>query len=211
MRRSGLKEIFFATVAAAATVEAARSRYNLDFCSHQSNSWTPRYILRVVSTITGGSLSEDGIDGPDRNSESDLVAISPVDTGSTGKKARQSLQDQANSGSNSNRMPSIFLQPEEQYLDKYSACLAATEGLRKLRDSAIESSRNSKGNKLEGVKALICGPDTNTNDPDYQQACAEYLMNSSKVIRALGLSVAQFNRIGREVSADTLLKEKVRK
>lgn len=27
-----------------------------------------------------------------------------------------------------NRMPSIFLKPEENYLDKYAACLAATEG-----------------------------------------------------------------------------------
>ena len=157
---------------------------------------------KLISGLSGGASTLGD------EFERDLVPVPPLDTDSTGKRARQALQDQANSEVFSNRMPSLFMLPEEQYLDKYAACLAATEGLRKLRDSKIEASRNT-GNKKNSLKGLICGPSTDTNDPDYQQACAEYLMNSSKIIRALGLSVGQFNRIGREVGGDPLLKEKV--
>lgn len=45
---------------------------------------------------------------------------------------------------------------------------------------------------------------------EYKRACAEYVLNSSKVVKALGLSVSQFNQLGREVKKNKLLKEKVR-
>jgi hypothetical protein len=127
----------------------------------------------------------------------------------------------ANGGSSSssstyNRMPSLFLKPEEQYLDKYAACLAATEGLRKLRDSAVASSSSSTTTTTTPIRRAIrkflpnSGKDMDLQSELYRQACSEYALNSSKVIRALGLTVAQFNQIGRQVSSDPALKEKVR-
>ena len=38
----------------------------------------------------------------------------------------------------------------------------------------------------------------------------EYARNSAKVLRALGMSVAQFNHIGHQLARDDRLKEKVR-
>ena len=52
--------------------------------------------------------------------------------------------------------------------------------------------------------------DEHTAEEEYKRACAEYVLNSSKAINALGLSVTQFNQLGREVSKDKSLKEKVR-
>lgn len=118
-------------------------------------------------------------------------------------------------GSSYNRMPSLFLKPEEQYLDKYAACLAATEGLRKLRDSALASSSYATGTAATPIHRAIrkflpnSGKDVDLQSDLYRQACSEYALNSSKVIRALGLTVAQFNQIGRQVSSDPALKEKV--
>ncbi len=45
---------------------------------------------------------------------------------------------------------------------------------------------------------------------EYKRACAEYVLNSTKVIKALGLSVSQFNQLGREIKKNGPLKEKVR-
>jgi len=42
-----------------------------------------------------------------------------------------------------------------------------------------------------------------------KQVAAQYVLNSSKIIRALGLSVAQFNQLGREINSNEDLKEKV--
>lgn len=103
----------------------------------------------------------------------------------------------------SNRMPSLFMKPEEQYLDKYAACLAATEGLRKLRDSAITGTHPAIRH------FFLPNSKKDSQQERHRQACSEYVLNSNKVIRALGLSVAQFNQIGRLVSADPVLKEKV--
>jgi hypothetical protein len=148
--------------------------------------------------------------------------LSPSSTASSLSTAGGTASATANgvsssSSSSYNRMPSLFLKPEEQYLDKYAACLAATEGLRKLRDSAVASSSSSTTtttatpiHRANRKFLPNSGKDMDLQSELYRQACSEYALNSSKVIRALGLTVAQFNQIGRQVSSDPALKEKVR-
>ena len=94
------------------------------------------------------------------------------------------------------RMPSLFSEEEETY-DRYAACLAATEGLRRLRDRDIVE-------EVQGIR-----------DPDEaaqkrRQIAAQYVQNSGKVLRALGMSVTKFNELGKEINQDLKLKEKVR-
>jgi hypothetical protein len=95
------------------------------------------------------------------------------------------------------RMPSLFT-PEEGVYDKYAACLAATEGLRRLRDQdlAVELQR-------AGGASL---PSTNEGQ---QHISAQYVQNAGKVLHALGMSVSQFNDLGRQIAQDELLKGKV--
>ena len=96
-------------------------------------------------------------------------------------------------------MPSIFHIPEEQKYDRYAAALAVTEGLRRVRDAEIER-------QLSNAKKLK----KNNADAVKKNAESEFLLQSTKAVKALGLTVAQFNEIGREVLADTVLKERVR-
>jgi len=125
-------------------------------------------------------------------------------------------------------MPSIFTKDDERHYDTYSACLAATESLRRVRDSKI---KNKKGTAAASddksfqswksmLKSNIGGAGSGSsesgikNEPsgkeEFKRACAEYVLDSSKAINALGLSVTQFNQLGREVSKNKDLKEKVR-
>ncbi|KAL7480713.1 hypothetical protein ACHAW6_006382 [Cyclotella cf. meneghiniana] len=96
------------------------------------------------------------------------------------------------------KMPSIFHIPEEQKYDRYAAALAVTEGLRRVRDAEIER-------QLSNAKKLK----KNNADAVKTNAESEFLLQSTKAVKALGLTVAQFNEIGREVLADTVLKERV--
>jgi hypothetical protein len=91
-----------------------------------------------------------------------------------------------------NKMPSIF-RPEEEKYDRYSAALAVTEGLRRVRDAEIEK---RGGNKKK-------------NEEKKKNAESEFLLQTTKAVKALGLTVAQFNEIGREVLGDEVLKERV--
>lgn len=125
-------------------------------------------------------------------------------------------------------MPSIFTKDGEKHYDTYAACLAATESLRRVRDSKI---KNKKGTAAASddksfqswksmLKSNIGGAGSASsesgikNEPsgkeEFKRACAEYVLDSSKAINALGLSVTQFNQLGREVYKNKDLKEKVR-
>lgn len=88
-----------------------------------------------------------------------------------------------------NKMPSIFHQDEQKY-DRYAAALAVTEGLRRIRDAEVDRAGKKKGNKAKSAES-------------------EFLLQSTKAIKALGLTVAQFNEIGREVLSNEALKERV--
>lgn len=94
------------------------------------------------------------------------------------------------------RMPSMFA-PQESHYDRYAACLAATEGLRRIRDKALVKEGRNRPKKDELTERQ-------------SRIHAEYVMNSGKVLKAMGMSITQFNQLGREVSQDTGLKEKVR-
>ncbi len=91
-------------------------------------------------------------------------------------------------------MPSLF-GPEEAQFDRYAACLAATEGLRRIRDKKL------------GVRRFILGTDELTEAQ--KRVTSEYVLHASKVLEAMGMSVSQFNQLGRQVGSDRDLKEKV--
>ena len=93
-----------------------------------------------------------------------------------------------------NKMPTIFHEDEQKY-DRYAAALAVTEGLRRVRDAEVE--RIQKSNKKNKTKEAI------------KSAEGEFLLQSTKAVKALGLTVAQFNDIGREVLGENTLKERV--
>ena len=89
-------------------------------------------------------------------------------------------------------MPSLFNSDEAEYT-KFSACLAATEGLRRMRDQALMELKASSGS------------------PDRERKIADqYQANSGRVLRAMGMSVDRFNELGREISRDDKLKDRVR-
>jgi hypothetical protein len=100
------------------------------------------------------------------------------------------------------RMPSLFT-PEQGVYDKYAACLAATEGLRRLRDQELaqEVKRASAENTSTGGSVDV--------REAQQHVTAQYVQNAGKVLRALGMSINQFNELGREIAQDNTLKEKV--
>jgi hypothetical protein len=91
----------------------------------------------------------------------------------------------------SEAMPSLF-GPEEAQYDRYAACLAATEGLRRLRDKKLGRTR------MRGEPTI-----------EQKRASAEYVMNSSRILETMGMSVSQFNQLGRQVGDSAPLKEKV--
>ena len=91
------------------------------------------------------------------------------------------------------RMPSLF-PPDQIDYDRYAACLAATESLRRLRDKSMAEAKNLSGREATDEQKRIR---------------AEYVINSGKVLKAMGMSVSQFNQLGRQVNQDEVLKEKV--
>jgi len=99
-------------------------------------------------------------------------------------------------------MPCLFNLPEELPYDRYAACLAATEGLQRARDIEISSSTPPKRWALFGEKKKV-------KREEQERADAKYTINSEKVIEALGLTVEQFNQLGKEVMKDSLLNERV--
>jgi Domain of unknown function (DUF4168) len=103
-------------------------------------------------------------------------------------------------------MPSLF-PPEETVFDRYAACLAATEGLRRIRDRDLAEEVN-----LRGFGAS--SPSSSGGSSIYEaerQINLHYVQNSERVLRALGMSVNQFNDLGKQITQDEKLREKVRR
>jgi Domain of unknown function (DUF4168) len=120
------------------------------------------------------------------------------------------------------RMPCLFSEQEEIY-DRYAACLAATEGLRRMRDRDIIEQQESISaptatKQQPGAAASSGSGGSLVPDSARLQAVAEakhrittkYVQQSIKVLRALGMTVSQFNGLGRDIAKDEKLKEKVR-
>jgi len=97
---------------------------------------------------------------------------------------------------NVEKMPSVFTEESDKIYDKYAACLAATEGLRRVLQTTKEKYPFFSTKKQEQKDAL-------------QRAYKEYLEQSSEVITSLGLSVTEFNQLGKQVNNNSALKEKV--
>lgn len=90
--------------------------------------------------------------------------------------------------SGDSRMPSLFSAEEAEY-NRFAACLAATEGLRRMRDQALLERPGS---------------------PDEERKIADqYQANSGRVLRAMGMSIDRFNELGRQISMNDKLKDKV--
>ena len=104
-------------------------------------------------------------------------------------------------------MPSLF-SSEEEIFDRYAACLAATEGLRRIRDRDLaEELQKSQGDD-ESTSTL---DDFIAQQAKNRRKIAQaYIKNSGRVLRAMGMSVKQFNELGGEIAQDSKLKGKVR-
>lgn len=98
------------------------------------------------------------------------------------------------------KMPCLFNLPEELPYDRYAACLAATEGLRRARDVELSAMKKKGGFPFSKEK---------NQSEEEKRTDAKYVVNSGKVIRALGLTIPQFNQLGREVMQNPPLKERV--
>jgi len=83
-------------------------------------------------------------------------------------------------------IPSLFSEEDEGAMeyDAYAACLAATEGLRRIRDR----------------QRLV----------DPVAARRQFVRDSKTVLDTMGMTIEKFNSIGAHVASDEELKEKVR-
>lgn len=119
-------------------------------------------------------------------------------------------------GGRGDTMPSIFRIPSEEKYDRYAAALAVTEGLRRVRDAEIATAEETKtkrtwrGSRSADGEAAAGGKSPRAPLEDAKKrAESAFLLLSTKAVTALGMSVTQFNQIGREVIADPALKERV--
>ena len=192
----------------------------------------------AISSTTGATKAASSQNQASPSSSASSTTQQSVSTSSTSSSTTPASTSSSSSSTTApahDQMPSIF-QPEESIYDKYAACLAATEGLRRIRDSKIPKNKrfrtavNVDAERSSGWKSLLKGDSGSTSaeekgpsltkrekevlsveqqKEEYKRACAEYVLNSSKVIKALGLSVSQFNQLGREVRKNKPLKERV--
>ena len=131
---------------------------------------------------------------------------------------------------NQDTMPSIFRIPSEEKYDRYAAALALTEGLRRIRDVDIaraekvykQTPRRERNSSQKITTTAAANDDTNSTATTVeklspkqvleiakQQAESSFLLQSTRAVKSLGMTVAQFNQIGREVLSDPALKERV--
>lgn len=170
----------------------------------------------TTDTSPPPSTSPPATSPPSTSPPSTVVNTSSAIPDPIKKYASEAVQD-----GNFNQMPTIFTRPEEAQYDTYAACLAATESLRRLRDSAIGKIKKSSSavstdeidaswkSYLSNDQRKEGAAETSKDKEILKRAYAEYVLNSSKAINALGLSVTQFNQLGREIRKDNELKEKV--
>ena len=98
--------------------------------------------------------------------------------------------------------------PTEERFTRYAAAVAATEPLRKERNRLV---RKILGPlkwyrlKLFSSKRNVCDPylcrtSSSGRDFKWQRTCAGYVAQSSRVIKASGLSVAEYNALSRQLA-----------
>jgi hypothetical protein len=110
-------------------------------------------------------------------------------------------------------MPSIFRIPSEEKYDRYAAALAITEGLRRVRDTEIAlTEERGKSNRWGRKQTLTASTSSSSLEEcanAKKRAESAFLLQSTKAVKSLGMTVAQFNQIGREVITDPALRERV--
>jgi hypothetical protein len=108
-----------------------------------------------------------------------------------------------NSFQKSPQVPSLIQsETDENIYDRYAACLAAIEGLRRIRDQTLQAQQQQCNHD-----PLLC---TKRNIREAKEwATAIYAENASKVVEAMGMPLEQFNTIGKIVCNDAALKRKV--
>jgi Domain of unknown function (DUF4168) len=153
----------------------------------------------------GGSLqsSRSSSSGGGSPTASSSQSSSASSAAATNPFRRQQQQQQGDSES---RMPSLF-PLEETVFDRYAACLAATEGLRRIRDRDLAEEVNLRGFGASSTPSSSGG--SSIYDAE-RQINLQYVQNSERVLRALGMSVNQFNDLGKQITQDEKLREKVR-
>jgi Domain of unknown function (DUF4168) len=123
-----------------------------------------------------------------------------------GASCSKSEQSSIGSQKRDYQVPKLFQDKNDEVYDLYAACLAATEGLRRIRDQTIQSQQDPASSqsteKFRSKKSIREGKEL---------AIASYVENASKVIESMGMPVSEFNAIGRKVCKDSVLKEKVRR
>jgi hypothetical protein len=107
---------------------------------------------------------------------------------------------------------------EEKHYERYAAALAATEPLRKQRDIRAKQTLRpfeffflKRRGKLSGGKGIcdLGRVDPNRRNARLRVVCSGHVKTMSSVIRALGMTVPEFNTLSREVSEDTELRARV--
>lgn len=97
----------------------------------------------------------------------------------------------------SEQIPSLVGDP---IYDRYSACLAATEGLRRIRDADISK------------ELRLCGSRKRPNSK-FNKAKKEiedkFNQDASRVLEALGMSLNEFTAVGKKIFEDDDLARKV--
>jgi Domain of unknown function (DUF4168) len=117
--------------------------------------------------------------------------------------ARPNNRELGKQSDKSSQMPTMFDEQGTSY-DLYAACLAATEGLRRFREEQIAkaSDQLDKANRSNrSVKKHV--------EEVERQASSSYVRDASKVVQGMGMSVDEFNDIGRQLQHDPTLKAKV--
>mmetsp|Transcript_12189 Transcript_12189/g.14335 ORF Transcript_12189/g.14335 Transcript_12189/m.14335 type:complete len:388 (+) Transcript_12189:56-1219(+) len=178
------------------------------------------YLLASTTTTPGKKRRRVRKSGDDNNAITNLgtkeTLQSPEDDTALSLESTKATKSTVDTTKQQeDKMPSLFMQPEEVIYDKYAACLAATEGLRRARDATLGKNRSAVNVNAKPTKSMAKfwrREDEQSDDgskKEYQRACAQYVLHSGKMIRSMGLSVSQFNQLGREVGSDKILKERV--
>jgi hypothetical protein len=113
---------------------------------------------------------------------------------------------------------SLFSREEKQY-ERYAAALAAIEPLRKQRDLQAKATLRpfeywhlKRKGKLSGGKGIcdVARVDPKRRNARLRVVCNGHVKTMTSVIKALGLSVAEFNELTREVSRNADLAARVK-
>ena len=165
---------------------------SLHACLLVSFCFGDRSVFRIV-LVTSSTLGQSATTTPSRSTS--RTAWRHLPRGGADGSAMVENEIETN-----RKLPSLFQSESDTIYDRYAACLAATEGLRRIRDQALQSQQQSTNEPLR----------TKRNIREAKEwATAVYAENASKVIEAMGMTVSQFNSIGKVVCNDATLKQKV--